>query len=133
MYDVQVMLQEAIEKTKDIEVCGQKNILPDFLRFCLAKNEDDVESYLRGIIYHRLAANHGIKGDFQDNWVQVCENIKNLETLIGSNESLYKYAEERLTDIIKDVVHDFHVIWNVDIEFKELDNMWTLKGVLGKE
>lgn len=33
MYDVQVMLEEAIEKTKDIEVCGMKNILSEYLQY----------------------------------------------------------------------------------------------------
>lgn len=133
MYDVQVMLQEAIEKTKDIEVCGQKNILSEFLKFCLTKNEDDVELYLRGVIYHRLAANHNIKGDFYDNWVQVCENIQNLETLINSNESLYEYAEKQLINLIEDVVQDFKVIWNVNITEKELNDMSSLKKLLGKD
>lgn len=130
MYDVQVMLEEAIEKTKDIEVCGMKNILSEYLQYCKQQNEKEVETILYNIIYYTIAAKHNFKGDYYENANKVTEGICELESIVTTNPSLRSYAESVLNSIKEFVITVFTKTWHIDVTNSDLEDVKSISTIL---
>lgn len=92
MYDVQEMLKEAIEKCKGIEVCGSAEILVDYLRVCLNDNKYYTKYWLHKALLHKIDYIYESFTDYIDADVYFDEAIIKLFEYIGTNESLYSYA-----------------------------------------
>ena len=131
MYDIQVMLNEAIPKIKDIEVCGQKGILSEYLNYCVHENEKRIETYLYNILFYKLSAIYKINGDFEDNWTKVTENIFELHSWIDTNKSLYTYAESIRTEILNEVINDLNTIWDITVTEEDLIDTNTVEQIIG--
>lgn len=119
MYDVQVMLKEAIEKCKDIEVCGSKEILVDYLRTCINDNISYTRHWLYLTYLHKIDSEILLFEDYWDNCTHYAEYRNKLLEYIKTNPSLYKEAVSCFEETRKEVV-DVYKYRNIDITISDV-------------
>lgn len=143
MYDVQLMLKEAIEKCKDIEVCGSTEILVDYLQVCLNDNKYYTKYWLHKALLHKIDYIYESFTDYLDADVYFDEAITKLFEYIGTNESLYSYAnsifESEKADVLNIInwqIHNRHLTITregIGEYIKNIDSLETLLKLGGME
>jgi hypothetical protein len=115
MLDVQVMLKEAIDKCKDIEVCGDKERLVNFLKGCLCENRYLTKHWLYLCYLHRIDLSLQLMKDYWDNSTLLGDYCQNFSDIINDSSILYEVAKNEFNNVRELVVDHYAQKHNIDI------------------